>query len=67
MLGVHRPAATLAVTNLQRLKLISTTRGQITIRDRQGLETTACGCYAATRDTYRDARGMGIDESSTKV
>jgi CRP-like cAMP-binding protein len=67
MLGVHRPAATLAVTNLQRLKLISTTRGQITIRDRQGLETTACGCYAATRDTYSDARETGIDAHSTRV
>jgi CRP-like cAMP-binding protein len=57
MLGVHRPAATLAVANLQRAKLISTTRGQITIRDRDGLEAAACGCYAATRDTYSEARG----------
>jgi CRP-like cAMP-binding protein len=57
MLGVHRPAATLAVSNLQRAKLISTTRGQIAIRDREGLEAAACGCYAATRDTYADARG----------
>ncbi|MFL5605333.1 MAG: Crp/Fnr family transcriptional regulator [Gemmatimonadaceae bacterium] len=65
MLGVHRPAATLAVTNLQRLRLISTTRGQITIRDRKGLEAASCGCYAATRDTYSDARGGG--ERSGKV
>jgi CRP-like cAMP-binding protein len=56
MLGVHRPAATLAVSNLQRTKLVSTTRGQITIRDRKGLEAAACGCYSATRDTYSDAR-----------
>jgi CRP-like cAMP-binding protein len=68
MLGVHRPAATLAVTNLQRLKLISTTRGQITIRDRTGLEAAACGCYAATRDTYSVAReGMGTDRYETNV
>jgi CRP-like cAMP-binding protein len=56
MLGVHRPAATLAVSNLQRAKLVSTTRGQITIRDRAGLEAASCGCYAATRDTYSHAR-----------
>jgi CRP-like cAMP-binding protein len=56
MLGVHRPAATLALSNLQRAKLVSTARGQITIRDRRGLEAAACGCYAATRDTYSHAR-----------
>jgi CRP-like cAMP-binding protein len=67
MLGVHRPAATLAVNNLQRAKLISTTRGQIAIRDREGLEAAACGCYAATRDTYRDARGGGEVSSSLSV
>jgi CRP-like cAMP-binding protein len=63
MLGVHRPAATLALSNLHRLKLISTTRGKVTIRDRAGLEAAACGCYAATRDTYSEARGGAKYES----
>jgi CRP-like cAMP-binding protein len=67
MLGVHRPAATLAVNNLQRTKLISTTRGQITIRDRDGLEAAACGCYAATRDTYSDARVVYGSPTRTDV
>jgi CRP-like cAMP-binding protein len=56
MLGVHRPAATLAVNILRRAELISITRGQITVRNRVGLEAAACGCYAVSRDTYEFAR-----------
>ena len=45
MLGVRRPTVTLAVGSLQRAGLIDEKRGQLTIRDRERLETACCGCY----------------------
>jgi CRP-like cAMP-binding protein len=52
MLGVHRPAVTLAAGVLQRAGYIHYSRGKITITDRSGLEGAACSCYQATRDDY---------------
>jgi CRP-like cAMP-binding protein len=52
MLGVHRPAVTLAAGVLQRAGLIRYTRGVITITDRPGLESVACACYEITRRNY---------------
>lgn len=49
MLGVHRPAVTLAAGVLQRAGLIHYTRGVITVVDRQGLEKVACACYEIIR------------------
>jgi CRP-like cAMP-binding protein len=50
MLGVHRPAVTLAAGSLQDAGLIRYRRGRITIIDRAGLENAACECYRADRD-----------------
>lgn len=49
MLGVHRPAVTLAAGALQRAGFIRYVRGRVTVLDRAGLEAAACGCYAVAR------------------
>jgi Mn-dependent DtxR family transcriptional regulator len=46
MLGVHRPAVTIAANTLQNAGLLSYRRGLITIRDAVGLRESACECYA---------------------
>ena len=55
MLGVHRPGVTLAAQVLQRAGLISYTRGQITVVDREGLEASSCECYGVVRDHFTRA------------
>ena len=52
MLGVRRVGITKAATSLQDHKLISYSRGNVTILDREGLIAAACGCYKADRATY---------------
>jgi CRP-like cAMP-binding protein len=46
MLGVHRPAVTLAAGALQRAGVIRYTRGKVTVLDRPALERASCECYA---------------------
>lgn len=46
MLGVHRPAVTLAAGALQKAGAIRYTRGKVTVLDRDALERSACECYA---------------------
>jgi CRP-like cAMP-binding protein len=46
MLGVHRPAVTIAAGALQKAGVIRYTRGKVTVLDRAALEAAACGCYA---------------------
>lgn len=52
MLGAYRPTVSLALTQLQSAGLIETRRAQIVIRDRAGLETVSCECYALSKNTY---------------
>ena len=56
MLGVHRPAVSLAAGALQKAGLIRYRRGVITILDRPGLEEAACECYAFGRNAFARAR-----------
>jgi CRP-like cAMP-binding protein len=46
MLGVHRPAVTIAAGALQKAGVIRYTRGKVTVLDREALEEAACACYA---------------------
>jgi len=46
MLGVHRPAVTLAAGALQKAGIIRYSRGKVTVLDRAALEGASCECYA---------------------
>jgi len=46
MLGVHRPAVTIAAGALQKAGIIRYTRGKVTVLDRSALEDASCECYA---------------------
>lgn len=52
MLGVRRASVTLVAGALQQAGLIRYGRGEVTVRDREGLEETACECYQVIRDEF---------------
>lgn len=52
MLGVRRASVTDAASELQAENLISYHRGEITIRDRQGLEGYSCECYGIIKAEF---------------
>jgi len=52
MLGVRRVGVTMAAGALQDRGLIEYHRGELTVLDRAGLESSACSCYAADRNCY---------------
>ena len=45
MLGVHRPAVSIAAGALQEAGFIKYRRGHLTVVDREGLESASCECY----------------------
>ena len=52
MLGVRRVGVTKAAQALQARRLISYSRGDITVLDRKGLEAAACQCYEVVKDMH---------------
>jgi CRP-like cAMP-binding protein len=53
MLGVQRSAVTIAAGALAKKKLISYSRGNITVLSRKGLEAKSCSCYGAVMADYK--------------
>jgi Mn-dependent DtxR family transcriptional regulator len=58
MLGVRRPAVTVAIGILERAGLIAHRRGRIRITDRKGLEEAACECYSLIRKRQVELQGV---------
>ena len=52
MLGVPRAGATLAIRSLREHGLIRSSRQQVDIVDRAGLEQVSCECYRVVRDHF---------------
>lgn len=57
MLGVRRASVSEVAATLQKSGLIDYQRGQITIRDRQGLEAACCECYQSSQQEYKRLLG----------
>ena len=57
MLGVRRVGITNAAGVLQKRKLLSYKRGEITILNRAGLERASCSCYQASKNAYESVLG----------
>jgi CRP-like cAMP-binding protein len=57
MLGVSRPSVSLAAHKLQDVGLIKYSRGAIQIVNVEGLKDTACECYEAVQQHYRNLLG----------
>ena len=51
LIGVRREAVTEAIGKLQRLEIVSCSRGCIALLDRDALERLACGCYAIVKSS----------------
>jgi len=51
-LGVRREGITHAAKRLQNAGYISYVRGDMTILDREGLETGVCECYQVVKAEY---------------
>ncbi len=60
MLGVRRVGITRAASSLQRRNLIRYDRGKLRVLDGRGLESAACGCYAADKKTYIRVMGSPL-------
>ena len=53
MLGAPRTTVTLAAGMLHEAGLIDYTRGNVTIKNRNGMEHVACECYGTVRDEFQ--------------
>jgi CRP-like cAMP-binding protein len=54
MLAVRRPGVTVAIGELEKMKLIEHRYGRISILDKDGLEKVACECYRTVKNRERE-------------
>ncbi len=54
MLGVQRSSVNMAANNLQKLGVLTYSRGRVHIQNRLRLEQAACDCYGIIGKLYRD-------------
>lgn len=52
MLGTRRAGVSVAASTLREAGVIGYTRGRVTIRNRQGLESKACECYQIVKTEF---------------
>jgi len=57
MLGTRRSSVTVAAGTLQKAGLITYTRGDVKITNRQKLEEAACDCYQIMRRQIEEWQG----------
>lgn len=67
MLGVRRPGVSLATAALDQAGFINANRGRIVIRDRVGLESAACECYAVVNATLERILGYSVRKHVARV
>ena len=67
MLGVLRVAVTNAAGDLQRRKLISYSRGEISILDGNGLEAAACQCYQVVKNLHDHAQDGRANHKNSPI
>jgi CRP-like cAMP-binding protein len=60
MIGVRRNTVTAVATRLQNDGLISYSRGQVRIRNPEGLGSCSCDCHEAVRRNYRRLFGLPV-------
>lgn len=58
MLGVRRQTVSETAASLFKARLITYSRGTITILDREGIERMSCECYQSVRDAYQQVMGV---------
>lgn len=64
MNGVQRTTVTEQLGAFEDAGLVELGRGSVSVRRREGLESRACGCYQATKDTWEALRpGSSISPS----
>jgi CRP-like cAMP-binding protein len=52
MLGVQRTSVTLAMSGLQRDRLLRYSRGRVSVLNRRALEARSCECYSVTKAEF---------------
>jgi len=60
MLGVHRPGVTVALQILESSRLISSQRGEIIVKDREGLISLTKGTYGPAEEEYERLTGIPL-------
>jgi CRP-like cAMP-binding protein len=64
LLGTRRASVTVTVGLLERAGLVKRRRGMLQIDDREGLEQTACECYATLKSAFDASIPVNTDPQS---